>query len=50
MPSEPAESNFKDKVHIPAYPSLEVGGVVWAYMGPEEPGADAARLESTGAR
>jgi hypothetical protein len=36
MPSEPEESNFKDKVRIPAYPTHEVGGVVWAYMGPPE--------------
>ena len=34
MPSEPAESNFKDKVKIKAYPAYEAGGVVWAYMGP----------------
>jgi phenylpropionate dioxygenase-like ring-hydroxylating dioxygenase large terminal subunit len=36
MPSEPAESNFKDKVRIPAYPTYEVGGVVFCYMGPPE--------------
>jgi nitrite reductase/ring-hydroxylating ferredoxin subunit len=36
MPSEPAESNFKDKVRIPAYPTYEVGGVVWCYMGAPE--------------
>ena len=36
MPSEPEESNFKDKVRIPAYPTHEVGGVVWAFMGPAE--------------
>jgi phenylpropionate dioxygenase-like ring-hydroxylating dioxygenase large terminal subunit len=36
MPSEPASSNFKDKVTIPAYPTHEAGGVVWAYMGPPE--------------
>ena len=36
MPSEPAESNFKDRVRIPAYPTYECGGVVWAYMGPPE--------------
>jgi nitrite reductase/ring-hydroxylating ferredoxin subunit len=36
MPSEPAESNFKDKVKIPAYPTYEAGGVIWAYMGPPE--------------
>jgi nitrite reductase/ring-hydroxylating ferredoxin subunit len=36
MPSEPAESNFKDKVRIPAYPTHEAGGMVFAYMGPPE--------------
>jgi phenylpropionate dioxygenase-like ring-hydroxylating dioxygenase large terminal subunit len=36
MPSEPAESNFKNKVRIAAYPTHESGGVVWAYMGPAE--------------
>ena len=34
MPSEPAESNFKDKIRITAYPCLERNGVVWAYLGP----------------
>jgi phthalate 4,5-dioxygenase len=33
MPSEPAESNFKNKVSIEAYPCVERGGVIWAYMG-----------------
>ena len=36
MPSEPAESNFKDKVKIKAYPAREYGGLIWAYMGPVE--------------
>jgi phenylpropionate dioxygenase-like ring-hydroxylating dioxygenase large terminal subunit len=36
MPSEPAESNFKDKVRIPAYPTYEVGGMIFCYMGPPE--------------
>jgi len=36
MPSEPAESNFKDKVHVLAYPTYEVAGMVFAYMGPPE--------------
>jgi phenylpropionate dioxygenase-like ring-hydroxylating dioxygenase large terminal subunit len=36
MPSEPAQSNFKDRVRIPAYPTYEAGGVIWAYMGPAE--------------
>jgi phthalate 4,5-dioxygenase len=37
MPSEPIESNFAAKVRTPAYPCLERGGVVWAYMGPGAP-------------
>ena len=36
MPSEPAESNFKNKVHAKAYPTQERNGVIWAYMGPRE--------------
>ncbi len=35
MPSEPAESNFKTKVHAISYPCIERGGVVWTYMGKE---------------
>jgi phenylpropionate dioxygenase-like ring-hydroxylating dioxygenase large terminal subunit len=36
MPSEPAESNFKSKVHATTYPCIERGGAIWAYMGPRE--------------
>jgi len=36
MPSEPDESNFKDKVKLTAYPLIERGGVLWAYMGPAD--------------
>ena len=36
MPSEPAESNFKSKVRVTAYPTHESGGIVWTYMGPQE--------------
>ena len=36
MPSEPAESNFKDKVRVRDYPTHESGGLVWTYMGPPE--------------
>src|SRR5687767_12363673 len=34
MPSEPAESNFKNKVRVLAYPVRERNGIVWTYMGP----------------
>lgn len=37
MPNEPAESSFKNKVSIGAYPTRERGGVVWVYMGGSEP-------------
>ncbi len=36
MPSEPAESNFKTKVRVTAYPTHESGGIVWTYMGPAD--------------
>ena len=35
MPSEPAESNFKSKVRVKAYPCRDVNHMVWVYMGPE---------------
>jgi phenylpropionate dioxygenase-like ring-hydroxylating dioxygenase large terminal subunit len=34
MPSEPAESSYKDKVRASAYPCVERGGLIWAYLGP----------------
>jgi len=36
MPTEPADSTFKDKVTIKAYPAVEYGGCIWIYMGPPE--------------
>ncbi len=36
MPSEPAESNFKNKVRVRAYPCRDVNHMVWVYMGPRE--------------
>jgi len=35
QPAEPPESTFKDKVKIKAYPVEELGGLVFAYLGPE---------------
>lgn len=34
MPNEPAESRFKEKIHITTYPTEELAGLIWAYMGP----------------
>ena len=36
MPSEPAGTTLQTKVKILSYPTIEKGGVVWAYMGPKE--------------
>ena len=47
MPSEPAESNFKDKVHITAYPTAEFGEVIWAYMGPQDAIPPTPKMEWT---
>jgi phthalate 4,5-dioxygenase oxygenase subunit len=35
MPSEPEESNFRDKIRIAAYACAERCGYVWAYLGPQ---------------
>ncbi len=37
MPNEPAESNFKHKINVRAYPCVERGRVVFTYMGPLNP-------------
>jgi len=33
MPNVLPEDDFKEKVKITAYPTIEMGGVIWAYMG-----------------
>jgi phthalate 4,5-dioxygenase oxygenase subunit len=36
MPSEPAESNFKSKIKVRAYPTRDINHMVWVYMGHRE--------------
>jgi 5,5'-dehydrodivanillate O-demethylase oxygenase subunit len=36
QPAEPAESTLKSKVHHKAYSVKELGGLIWAYLGPGE--------------
>ncbi len=36
MPSEPPDSNFKDKVRSIGYPAVEQADIIWVYMGPSE--------------
>jgi phenylpropionate dioxygenase-like ring-hydroxylating dioxygenase large terminal subunit len=45
MPSEPEESNFKNKIHLKAYPCEERGGIIWTYMGPPELKPELPELE-----
>jgi 5,5'-dehydrodivanillate O-demethylase oxygenase subunit len=35
QPAEPEESGFKDKIKHVAYPVEKLGGLLWAYLGPE---------------
>jgi 5,5'-dehydrodivanillate O-demethylase oxygenase subunit len=35
QPAEPEDSTFCHKVKIAGYPAQELGGLVWAYLGPE---------------
>src|SRR5216684_4132275 len=34
--NEPPEHQFKQHIHIAAYPTVELGGIVWAYLGPPD--------------
>ena len=45
MPNEPAESNFKHKIHATAYQCRERNGVIWAYMGPRQAPPELPYLE-----
>jgi nitrite reductase/ring-hydroxylating ferredoxin subunit len=36
MPNEPPESGYKNEIRLTAYPTVELGDVIWAYMGPPE--------------
>ena len=36
MMNEPEENDFKHKIHTKAYPTVELGGIIWAYLGPAE--------------
>jgi phthalate 4,5-dioxygenase oxygenase subunit len=36
MMNEPPENDFKHKVRLTAYPTCELGNIVWAYLGPAE--------------
>src|SRR5690242_6652050 len=46
MPSEPPESNFKNKVRARAYRTHERNGIIWAYMGDRETPPSLPELEA----
>lgn len=35
QPNEPEDSTFREKVTTPAYPVESLGGLLWAYLGPQ---------------
>ena len=41
VPSEPVSSGFCQKIKLKSYPTIDLGGVIWVYMGPsaEQPPA-----------
>ena len=36
MMNEPDSESFRQKIFVTAYPTLELGGLIWAYLGPTE--------------
>jgi phthalate 4,5-dioxygenase len=47
MMNEPPENQFCHKVHLTSYPTVEMGGVIWTYMGPREKMPAPPRFEWT---
>ncbi len=47
MPNEPSESRFQEKMRLTSYPTVELGGVIWAYLGPKEKMPDPPGMEWT---
>ncbi|WP_313237649.1 Rieske 2Fe-2S domain-containing protein [Sporosarcina ureae] len=36
IPSEPTDGKFRESVQLKSYPTKEVSGIIWTYMGPKE--------------
>ena len=47
QPTESEESNFTDKIRLKACITAEMGGLVWAYLGPQEKIPPAPKFEWT---
>ncbi len=46
MPGRPPDDPLKKKLHARAYPCVERGGIVWAYLGPKSPPPPLPTLEA----
>jgi phenylpropionate dioxygenase-like ring-hydroxylating dioxygenase large terminal subunit len=45
LPSEGADGPMRKRIRLKSYPCLELGGVVWAYLGPPEKKPEAPGIE-----
>src|SRR5215468_9926424 len=45
--NEPVECSFAHKIRTTAYPTVELGGIIWAYMGPQAKMPPAPHFEWT---
>jgi phthalate 4,5-dioxygenase oxygenase subunit len=45
VPSESKENGFCNKIKLKSYPCVELGGVIWTYMGPPEEKPDLPAFE-----
>ena len=45
VPSEPADSTYRDKVRAVTYPCIEQAGLIWTYMGPRKTPPPMTNLE-----
>ncbi|HEY3117376.1 MAG TPA: Rieske 2Fe-2S domain-containing protein, partial [Chloroflexota bacterium] len=45
MPNEPPDTRFQERIHLRAYPTVERGGLIWAYLGPADKQPDPPAME-----
>jgi phenylpropionate dioxygenase-like ring-hydroxylating dioxygenase large terminal subunit len=47
MPNESPATDFKHSIRLKSYPALELGGVIWTYMGPKDKMPEPPKFEWT---
>ncbi len=45
--NEPPEAQFKDKINLVSYPTVEMGDIIWTYMGPKDKRPPEPKFEFT---